>query len=228
MIKIIGDVHGKTGDYKRLVRSMPPDQRSIQIGDMGVGFQGVRIHEMSMNHRWFRGNHDAPAKCRAHKNYLGDWGYLPEDKLFWIAGAFSIDRAWRVEGISWWPDEELSVEELGRVYDYYVETKPKYVISHEAPSKAAARMLMDLTIGGDPGYFSAKLDCCHSRTAQAMQAMLDVHQPDEWVFGHYHVSKTFDAQGTKFTCVPELGIYDLETRNENNPAGITNNVPKPE
>lgn len=28
-IKIIGDVHGKTGDYKRLVRNMEPGQRSI-------------------------------------------------------------------------------------------------------------------------------------------------------------------------------------------------------
>ena len=32
MIKIIGDVHSKTGDYKRLVRSMEPGQRSIQVG----------------------------------------------------------------------------------------------------------------------------------------------------------------------------------------------------
>ncbi len=29
MIKVIGDVHGKTGDYKRLVRSMEPGQRSV-------------------------------------------------------------------------------------------------------------------------------------------------------------------------------------------------------
>ena len=83
MIKIIGDVHGKTGDYKRLVRSMEPGQRSIQIGDMGVGFSGVVVHNMSMDHRWFRGNHDDPAKCRKNPNYLGDYGYLPEDGIFW-------------------------------------------------------------------------------------------------------------------------------------------------
>src|ERR1700693_5291578 len=112
MIKVIGDVHGKTGLYKRLVRSMPPGQRSIQVGDMGIGFEGVRIHNMSMDHRWFRGNHDNPDKCRKHPNYLGDWGYDPETKIFWLAGAFSIDRAWRTEGVSWWADEELSNLEL--------------------------------------------------------------------------------------------------------------------
>lgn len=207
MIKIIGDVHGKTGDYKRLVRSMGPGQRSVQIGDMGLGFSGVRLHEMSDDHKFIRGNHDNPEKCRASRHYLGDYGFLPDDNLFYIAGAFSIDRAWRTPMESWWPDEELSIKELGDVYDLYVKTRPKYVISHEAPGKAAATMLMDL----DGGYFAAKLDCCQSRTAQAMQAMLDIHQPKEWVFGHYHVSKTFELQGTKFTCVPELGVYDLET-----------------
>lgn len=206
-IVIIGDVHGKTGGYKRIVRSMLEGQRSIQVGDMGVGFHNVRVHDMSLNHKWFRGNHDCPEKCRKHPNYLGDYGFLSEDNLFWIAGAFSIDRMFRVIGVSWWADEELSIAELGKVYDLYVEKKPKYVISHEAPAKAAARMLMGL----DGGYFAAKLDCCASRTAQAMQAMFDAHQPKEWIFGHYHVSKTFDFGGTKFTCVPELGTYELET-----------------
>lgn len=211
-ILIIGDVHGKTGDYKRLVRSMPSGQRSIQIGDMGLGFSGVRLHDMSDNHKFFRGNHDSPEKCKASKHYLGDYGFLPEDNLFWIAGAFSIDRAYRTEGVSWWPDEELSIKELGEVYDLYIKVKPKYVISHEAPANAAARMLMGHTnMYGGASYFSSKLDCCHSRTAQAMQAMFDVHKPKEWIYGHYHVSETFEVEGTKFTCVPELGIYNLET-----------------
>ena len=65
MIKIIGDVHSKTGDYKRLVRSMEPGQRSIQLGDMGLGFRDVRLHEMSDDHKFFSGNHDNPPKEKA-------------------------------------------------------------------------------------------------------------------------------------------------------------------
>ena len=207
MIKIIGDVHGHTGDYKRLVRDMEPGQRSIQVGDMGLGFSGVRLHEMSDDHKFFRGNHDNPAKCRASKHYLGDYGFLPDDNLFWIAGAFSIDRMWRTPMETWWPDEELSYEELTKAFDLYAKTNPKYVISHEAPARAG-RFLLSKMIGA---YAAAKEDCCTSRTSQALQLMFEHHQPREWVFGHYHESQTFELDGTKFTCVPELGVYNLET-----------------
>jgi calcineurin-like phosphoesterase family protein len=212
MIKIIGDVHGKTGDYKRLVRDMPEGQRSIQIGDMGVGFSGVVVHNMSQDHKWFRGNHDCPEKCRKHPNYLGDYGFLPDDNLFWLAGAFSIDRMYRTIDVSWWQDEELSYAELQEAIALYEKEKPKYVISHEAPENAAKFMLMAL----QGAYFAAKLECSMSRTSRALQAMLGVHQPDEWVFGHYHLDKTFYLPNckTKFTCVAELSTYDLETKNE--------------
>lgn len=207
MIKIIGDVHGKTGDYKRLVRDLPEGQRSIQIGDMGVGFPGVVVHNMSRDHKWFRGNHDCPEKCRKSPNYLGDYGFLPEDSLFWLAGAFSIDRMCRTVGISWWDDEELSYSELSKAIQLYEQSKPKFVTSHEAPSKAAKMMLRDLSLE----VFSDKVNCSMSRTAEALQEMFDRHQPKEWIFGHYHVDKSFEFQGTKFTCVNELSTYDLET-----------------
>jgi|ERR1700733_14487232 len=211
MIKIIGDVHGKTGDYKRLVRSMEPGQRSVQIGDMGVGFSGVIIHDMSQDHKWFRGNHDNPEKCRRHPNYLGDWGYLPEDKLFWLAGAFSIDRIYRTPGVTWWEDEELSYLELQKAIGYYEAVKPKYVLSHEAPSEVAKRLLLDL----QGPYFASKLACSMSRTAEALQRMFDLHKPEEWIFGHYHVDKQLEWHGTLFTCVAELSTYDLRADAKN-------------
>jgi len=208
MIIIIGDVHGKTGTYQKIIRRMPDGQRSIQIGDMGLGFPDAGLHKMPDEHKWFRGNHDDPEKCRANYNYLGDYGFLEADNLFYLAGAFSIDREWRIEGRSWWRDEELSYEDLNRALDLYKEKKPRYVISHEAPSDAGRTLLYGLT--KDP-YFLAKNECCNSRTAQALEAMFEAHQPKEWVFGHYHVDKTFEMRGTKFTCVAELSKYELHT-----------------
>ena len=213
-IVVIGDVHGKTETYQKIVHRLLPGQRSIQIGDMGIGFKGVGLHEMSQDHKWFRGNHDNPEKCRANSNYLGDFGYLPDDKLFWLAGAFSIDRVYRVEGVSWWRDEELSIEELGKAVNLYEETKPDYVLSHECPSDAAVFMLQSIaSADGSAAYFNAKRDCANSRTAQALQLMYGIHQPKEWIFGHYHVDKTFHLKQdsrTKFTCVAELSQYVLE------------------
>jgi hypothetical protein len=154
---------------------------------------------MSDNHKFFRGNHDDPAKCRAHQNYLGDYGYLEDDKLFYVAGAWSIDQARRVAGISWWTDEELSYDELGKAIDLYVKVKPRFVVSHEAPAIAAKNLLYDL----QGAYFAAKLECSMSRTSEALQQMLAAHSPEQWIFGHYHVDKEFKVEGykTKFRCV---------------------------
>jgi Calcineurin-like phosphoesterase len=210
-ITIVGDVHGKTGDYQNILCCLPDDRRSVQIGDLGLGFKNVVLPALSENHKWFRGNHDNPEKCRAHANYLGDYGYLPEDKLFWLAGAYSIDRVYRMEGVSWWPDEELSIEELGKAVNLYEETKPEYVLSHECPSEAAHFMLQSLGIVS--GYHQAKLECANSRTAQALQIMYEIHQPKEWIFGHYHVDKTFHLKQnsrTEFHCVAELSQYILD------------------
>jgi Calcineurin-like phosphoesterase len=206
-IVVVGDVHGKTQQYQKMLRQKYEGVRTIQIGDMGIGFKHVGLHKMGDNHKWFRGNHDNPEKCLQNPNYLGDYGFLEADSLFWLAGAFSIDRIWRTPGVTWWPGEELSTSELQKAFDLYLEVKPRFVVSHEAPTEAAKNMLHGLL--GD--YFAAKADCTMSRTAEALQVMFDTHKPEQWVFGHYHVDKSFDWRGTKFTCVAELSTYELET-----------------
>ncbi|SRR5258708_7625896 len=205
-IQIIGDVHGKTHVYQKMLRQKFEGQRTIQIGDMGIGFAGTPgLHKdiMGENHKWFRGNHDDPAKCRASAGYLGDYGFLPEDNLFYIAGAYSIDYMWRTPGHSWWADEELSSSELSKALDLYIQSKPRFVISHEAPQHAATWLL---TMAA-PGFRPEKL--VQTRTGNVMQRMLDYHRPEKWIFGHYHINKTFEFQGVEFTCVNELSNYLL-------------------
>ncbi len=224
----IGDVHGKTKEYQKIVRRLPEGQPSVQLGDVGIGFPGVGLHKMAEHHQWFRGNHDNPEKCRATTNYIGagsDWGFKPELSLFWMAGAFSIDRGWRTEGVDWWPDEQLSYDELGKAIDAYIAAKPRYMLSHEAPTKVGMILLADL-IGP---YFAAKGECPNSRTAQALQSMFESHKPEEWVFGHYHVDKSLELNGpaefpwrTKFTCVAELSQYELEI----NPEKLNHGAPE--
>jgi hypothetical protein len=202
---IIGDVHGKTDQYQKMLRQKFDCIRTVQLGDMGIGFSGVGLHELPENHKWFRGNHDNPAKCREYASYLGDFGFLPEDSLFWVAGGFSIDRAWRVPAVSWWEDEELSYQELDAAVDLYIKSKPRFVISHEAPTKAATWLLTCIA----PGFRPEKI--VTTRTGQAMERMLDFHKPEKWIFGHYHINKTFEFHGVEFTCVNELSTYELET-----------------
>lgn len=219
-ILIVGDVHGFTQTYTKFLERLPEGQRTIQVGDMGLGFAGVGLsRNIPATAKFFRGNHDEPTKCRAHSAYLGDYGFDPDTSIFHVAGAWSIDRAYRVEGKTWWADEELSYAELDKVVELYAQSKPRFVLSHECPSKTSGVMLASLM----GPYFAAKGECSQSRTAQALQIMLDHHQPEEWVFGHYHLDKTFYTPGysTKFTCVGgqmQLGDvphwYELKLRKE--------------
>lgn len=202
---LIGDTHGKTAKLVQILDKLPPEKRVIQLGDMGLGFAGVDLPQQRNNFQFIRGNHDDPAECRKHPNYLGDYGFLPKEETFYIGGAFSIDRAYRVQGISWWSDEELSTLELGRAFDLYVASKPRIVISHECPSHAGFQMLQ--TQHGP--YFAAKGDCCHSRTSQALQAMFEAHAPERWYFAHYHIDSEFEIGPTKFRCCAELSACEV-------------------
>jgi hypothetical protein len=157
--------------------------------------------------------------------------------LFYLGGAWSIDKDWRVEDVSWWPDEELPYDELDKAYQLYVQSKPQIVATHEAPSKAAYTMLDRLIAGGGPhtpcptdqsvalkgdeyAYYKAKLDCVNTRTSQALQRMFEEWQPKYWIFGHYHLTTTFhlggqnvggqNFGGTEFQCLNELDVREIE------------------
>ncbi|SRR6266478_3915737 len=210
-ITFIGDVHGKTDQYQKKLRQKFQGQSTFQIGDMGIGFSGTPgLHADIMNsgdHKWIRGNHDDPAKCRAleDRGYAGEFGFVDKFNLFFLGGAYSIDRMYRTPGISWWADEELNYPQLAQAIDFYIKMKPRIVATHEAPTAAVTYMLTQV-LGG---FRSEKLACGTSRTSVALQQMFDAHQPEEWVFGHYHASKSFDWKGTKFTCVNELDTYAI-------------------
>lgn len=210
-ITFIGDVHGETNQYQKKLRQKFSGQRTFQVGDMGIGFSGTPgLHKDIMSggdHKWIRGNHDDPAKCAqlSDRGYAGEFGYYEDIKMFFLGGAFSIDYMWRVPGVSWWQDEELSYPQLAAAVDLYEKVKPEIVATHEAPTQAATWMLTQV-LGG---FRKEKLRCGDSRTSVALQMMFDIHKPKEWVFGHYHANKSFDWKGTKFTCVGELNTYTI-------------------
>jgi hypothetical protein len=227
----IGDVHGKIKEYRNLIRALPLDARTLQLGDMGIGFKGVYLFPKGCMangwHRFIRGNHDSPERCRRHPLYLGEYGWLEEEKLFYLGGAWSIDREWRIENVSWWRDEELSYKELDAAYQLYVKVRPRIVATHEAPSKAAWTMLDRCLVGGPKGhapcptdqsvlvkgdeyaYYKAKLGAVNTRTSQVLQRMFEEHQPEHWLFGHYHLTTCFKIGKTEFQCLNELDTREI-------------------
>jgi len=208
--RLIGDVHGKFDRYKKIING---SERSIQIGDMGVGFYSYGFDRelrpstnpphaemVKHNSRFIRGNHDNPNVCKKHSQWIKD-GTVENDVMF-IGGAVSIDKAWRTEGLDYWSDEECSYNDLQVMIDTYMIVKPRVMICHEVPESIAEGILRSTN--------RQKIED-GSRTRQALQAMLDTgHRPEIFIAGHWHIDIDQVIDGTRFIVLNELSWIDLE------------------
>lgn len=209
----IGDAHADFGKLLWMQNDMvlPGGNQkgfdcSLQIGDLGIFCQSdidlLKSYDFldQTKHRFIRGNHDNPELIRTLTPYLGDYGYLNAQNLFYVSGGWSIDRAYRTENIDWWADEELSYADCQRAIDIYKDTKPAIMVSHECPTA-----IKDEALSASPGVFANKEKVKFtSKTEHALQAMYDIHQPDIWIFGHYHTKLEVKKGKTLFVCLNEL------------------------
>lgn len=181
-MRFIGDVHGNIDQYLKLLDC----KESVQVGDMGFDYSLIPA---SSDHKFIMGNHDNYEA--GHINCLGDYG-LHKD-IFFVRGAFSVDKHCRREGIDWFSQEELSYRKMCEAIVWFEKIKPEYVVSHDCPQFLANNLW---------GYES-------SATRKMLGAMYEIHQPKVWVFGHHHKSIDQVVGKTRFICLPELHYIDL-------------------
>jgi len=201
---LVGDVHGRYEQLKQ-VTEHKPDETYTVLGDVGIGFANDPYTDpiFPPNVRILRGNHDNPDVFRKHPNALPDWGYDPKLDLFWISGGYSLDGMERTYGVDWWPEEEqIAYPELMKVIEAFADHKPKYVISHECPFSAQLTMFPHTCVNQ-----------VHSRTKTAMEQMFEKHQPEYWLFGHYHIPKKAIINETFFACCDKL-FYDKDLKTQ--------------
>ena len=191
-IRWIGDIHGDPwfGTYAGLIATALPTR---QIGDLGLGFGTPP--RLAAKDRFIRGNHDDPALCRAHPNWISD-GTIA-DGIFYVGGAASSDRARRVEGQGWWRDEELDLADWDRVIAAYAAARPRVVASHDAPESVRAQL------------FPVPWDLAPSRTRQALDALLALHAPQTWIFGHWHAHRDAVIGGVRYIALATHQALDL-------------------
>lgn len=209
--RFVGDVHGLKYELGLILGNLPNDVSSvIQVGDMGVGFgQGDYWHESldetlnSVKGRWIRGNHDNPSQCREMKSWIPDG--LIENNMMFLGGAWSIDYAYRAEGKSWWKDEELSYEELDRMLSIYDLVRPRVMVTHDCPLSVSKQLFID------SGKCFSKQQY-NTRTGSALEHMFELHQPELWLFGHWHFDEDKVINGTRFICLNELSYVDVDMK----------------
>ena len=185
----IGDVHGKIDEYNELTGKYP---HSIQVGDLGFRDDYARI-KYRPNHYMIMGNHDdydSPPM-----NSIGDYGVFEKsDRLiYFIRGAYSIDQAYRREGLDWFRQEELSYQDFSRIAEEVKSTSPEIIVSHACPKR-----IVD-------GWYND----CRDLTSQGLDYIFSCYKPKHWVFGHHHVDWSSTIDGTQFTCLNELSVLEI-------------------
>ena len=191
----LGDVHGEFKTYRWVLKNIVKDADSIQLGDFGIfdkyDLQQVEWLKPLIRHRVLPGNHDNPHLIQQISNCIGYYG--SHNDIFWVGGGFSIDKESRTEGLDWWRDEELSDEKFAEIIQIYSERKPRIMLSHECPTAMKLSALDFVT--------SKKMT---SRTEAALEKMFAIHQPDYWIFGHYHNRVERKILNTQFVALHEM------------------------
>lgn len=142
--------------------------------------------------RVLAGNHDDyDAIPDFEEFFLGDFGTVPgtDDKVFFVRGAWSIDKEYRIPGVSWWEQEQLSWKQANECLDLYesLKNKVEVVLSHDCPIPVANSILKH--------YPQETL------TGKLLYEMAKIHEPEAWYFGHYHVCWQKRMGRTHYRCL---------------------------
>lgn len=201
--RFIGDIHGELFSYMPIIDGAA-GFGSVQVGDFGVGF--LRDYEFMDSlhedgrHKFIRGNHDDPELCKERVGWIEDGHYDEECDIFYVGGAWSIDWKLRTPGYTWWPEEELSDDEFEEIAKKYAACKPRVMVTHDCPTDVAFKFFIEGT--AKPQY--------KTRTAEWLEHMLDLHRPEVWLFGHWHMDRDEVIDGTRFVCLGINSYIDLE------------------
>jgi predicted phosphodiesterase len=116
-----------------------------------------------------------------------------------FGGAFSIDKMYRKEGVSWWPEEIPSKEEFDRFFDSLNDFCPAVVVSHDVPAR----------VGPNSHHYGEQWrNEVVPKNLENALANSEWH-PELWFFGHHHIFNEWDIDGTKFVCCGLNGQHHI-------------------
>lgn len=221
MILVTGDTHGDI-DFNKLLadnlKHLTAEDYVIVCGDCGVLFFPREQEKMIKMYSslpftvlFVDGNHENFDLLESYpvEEWHGGKIHRISDKLihlmrgqvfeleghtfFTFGGAFSIDKAWRKPGISWWPQEMPSDEEVEEGFKNLEKyhNQVDYVLTHDCPI-TIGRLLSIYTYKAENG------NVILAKSNEVLEQILNRIEFKHWYFGHYHVDKKLSRQ---FTCL---------------------------
>jgi predicted phosphodiesterase len=202
-ILIAGDWHGNLGFAERVleVAYRKGIETVYQLGDFGFVWPGKDADLKTLNRTLIRfnqhlffvdGNHEDFGKLLSipltreggTRQVASRINHLPRGYrwqaggLKWLAlgGATSLDRSRRLEGSSWWPEEELT---LGEAYRASEGGKVDIMLTHDAPDG------VDIPGLGEYTWPENELIRAENHR-EKISAVVDAVAPEVLFHGHFH------------------------------------------
>lgn len=204
MILVLGDIHGEWGRLNDIINKKKPNI-VLQVGDFGYWpslFPNIEnIKNGGCKIYWCDGNHEDHWALRSLENseilpnvfYMkrGSTLTLPDGRVvMFMGGAESIDKASRMIGRDWFPEEIITQSDITGLPDIKIDI----VISHTCPTE------FDLKIGNP--WLQEKFK---DPSRLALSYILHKYRPDWWYFGHFHVWREGKYDNCNWTCLHYAG-----------------------
>ena len=206
---VIGDVHGRIKEYQKIANQF---EYTLALGDVTFNYSDIQLDPS--RHLINLGNHNNYDTAYLCPNVLkGEFGLRTHGgvEFFFVRGAFSIDLVHRQINYlnsghkTWWEQEELSLTNMINCLESYKNAQPKTVLTHTCPA-SVKDLISNPKIMVEFGWTREHT----SKTQELLELMFEAHQPELWVFGHFHTYFEEEINGTKFICLPELGTLTIE------------------
>lgn len=211
---LIGDIHGDTS-YLYQTELADKDTNIILLGDVGVGFVGMSypwdetLSDLASTGKkiyCIRGNHDDPSfwtdkqKFEQQKQKLDlsnvvmlEDGIvnINEVPCLVVGGGISVDRQFRTVNKSYWEEEYVHKVTVPKT------TEVKVILSHTC-IRPPFKCIADLEgfIYGDPN-----LEKDLKEEESRMIGIQNMFKPSHWFFGHFHLTQSFEYNGTRMRAV---------------------------
>ena len=211
-VYIAGDWHANFGFVENLLENLNHFNTSrtiIHVGDLGIfgesdldEFDDL-LDEYGFNLYWVDGNHE---NFDLMEKYNIDDGGLRQmrsriwhitrgtqfmvDGVRWAAlgGAASIDRQYRKQGVSWWPQEYITDED---VENACMGEKVEVMITHDTPQLPVPIVLQDHSTAR---YWPEEDRELSYQNSKSILKVMEKIQPAKIFHGHWHMRYTEDVE----------------------------------
>lgn len=123
------------------------------------------------------------------------------NKSFWcFGGAMSTDRHFRVEGVSWWPQEIPSQKEMENGVEILnkVKNKVDVIITHTMPKESVKEFC------NSKGYHQ---DRVLDPVSNYLSFIKNNNKFESWFCGHFHTNQKYDGVQCLYDVIVDIDEY---------------------